>query len=90
MISVALTVSGHVLASRHHGQSQRNVKTRAQQAALMSVDFVIQGVSVARSSAGELNETVRLLNSLSAGSLGVSAAAATHAAKLVHGGAPAG
>ena len=53
----------------------------------MSVDFVIQGVSVARSSAGELNETVRLLNSLSAGSLGVSAAAATHAAKLVHGGA---
>ena len=56
----------------------------------MSVDFVIQGVSVVRSSAGQLNETVRLLNSLSAGGLGVSAAAATHAAKLVHEGASAG
>ncbi len=72
-------------------RAQRNAKPRTRQAALMSVDFVIQGVSVTRSSAGQLNETVRLLNSFSAGGgLSVSAAAATHAAKLVHGGAPAG
>ena len=45
--------------------------------ARMSVDFVVQGVSVVRSSTGELDEAVRLLNSLSF------TAAATHAAELV-------
>ena len=56
----------------------------------MSAEFVVQGVSVTRSRAGQLDQTVRLLNSLSDGGLSVSAAAAAHAAELVHGGASAG